>query len=176
MAVWGTLYIVCWRRRTHELNTIWDDYTVQEDIESLRKEFYGKTRINQVTDQPELYFTTVERLPLYLRSFLICLPCMAAAMSVIIAFLNMTGVIRPSANSVFDIPFLSRLADPGEIFDPEGYTNMVPSIAQAVITVAMNFAFRSVAKYTAELENHKTQKAFNNSVFIKRFIFEFTDF
>ena len=176
MAIWGTLYIVCWRRRTHELNTIWDDYTVQEDIESLRKEFYGKTRINQVTDQPELYFTTVERLPLYLRSLLICLPCMAAAMSVIIAFLNMTGVIRPSANSVFDIPFLSRLADPGEIFDPEGYTNMVPSIAQAVITVAMNFAFRSVAKYTAELENHKTQKAFNNSVFIKRFIFEFTDF
>ena len=28
MAVWGTLYIVSWRRRTHELNTLWDDYTV----------------------------------------------------------------------------------------------------------------------------------------------------
>jgi hypothetical protein len=41
----------------------------------------------------------------------------------------MTGVIRPTANSVFDIPFLSSLADPGEIFDPEGYTNMLPSIA-----------------------------------------------
>ena len=53
---------------------------------------------------------------------------------------------------------------------------MIPSIAQAIITVAMNFGFRSVAKYTAELENHRTQKAFNNSVFIKRFIFEFTDF
>lgn len=50
-------------------------------------------------------------------------------MLVIIAFLNMTGVIRPTPNSKFDIPFLSRLADPGQIFDPEGYTNMVPSIA-----------------------------------------------
>ena len=36
--------------------------------------------------------------------------------------------------------------------------------------------FRSVAKYTAGLENHKTQKEFNKSVFVKRFIFEFTDF
>jgi anoctamin-10 len=54
---------------------------------------------------------------------------MAAALSVIISFLNMTGVIRPTANSIFDIPFLSSLADPGEIFDPEGYTNMLPSIA-----------------------------------------------
>lgn len=40
----------------------------------------------------------------------------------------------------------------------------------------MNIQFRKVAIYTAELENHKTQRAFNNSVFIKRFIFEFTDF
>ena len=40
----------------------------------------------------------------------------------------------------------------------------------------MNFAFRSVAKFTAGLENHRTQMDFNRSVFIKRFIFEFTDF
>lgn len=95
---------------------------------------------------------------------------------VIIAFLNMTGVIRPTAHSYFDIPFLSRLADPGAVFDPDGYTNMVPSIAQAIITVIMNMGFRHVAKYTAGLENHKTQKTFNKSVFVKRFIFEFTDF
>lgn len=156
MAIWGTLYITSWRRRTFELNALWDDYTVQEDIESIRKEFYGRTRVNQVTDQPELYFTTIERLPLYFRSLCICLPCMAAAMSVIVAFLNMTGVIRPGRHAYFDIPWLSSLADPGEIFDPEGYANMIPSIAQAIITVVMNLAFRSVAKYTAELENHRT--------------------
>lgn len=176
MAVWGTLYITKWRRRTFELNTLWDDYTVQEDVESIRKEFYGRTRINEVTDQPELFFTFKERLPLYLKSLCICLPCLAGAMMVIIAFLNMTGVLRPHKTDFFDIPQLSQLADPGAVFDPEGYVNMIPSIAQAIITVAMNFGFRSVAKYTAELENHKTQKAFNNSVFIKRFIFEFTDF
>ena len=104
------------------------------------------------------------------------MPCLFGAMMVIIAFLNMTGVLRPEKQAFFDIPALSRLADPGAIFDPNGYTNLLPAIAQAGITVIMNFAFRRVAKYTAELENHKTQKDFNKSVFIKRFIFEFTDF
>ena len=40
----------------------------------------------------------------------------------------------------------------------------------------MNTKFRDVAHYTAAMENHKTQRSYNNSVFIKRFIFEFTDF
>lgn len=129
MAIWGTLYITMWRRHTHEINTTWDDYVVQEDLENFRKEFYGDTRIDEVTDQPELYFTFRQRLPLYIKSFLICLPCLFGAMMVIVAFLNMTGVIRPTEHSYFDIPFLSRLADPGAVFDPEGYTNIVPSIA-----------------------------------------------
>ena len=176
MAVWGTLYITNWRRHTHELNTLWDDYTVTEDIESFRKEFYGETRTNQVTDTPELHFTSLQRLPLYFKSFLICMPCLFTAMMVIIAFLNLTGVIRPGKSKFFDIPFLSRYADPGQLFDPDGYCNMCAGAAQAGITVCMNLAFRSVAKWTTEMENHRTQKDFNRSVFVKRFIFEFTDF
>lgn len=98
-------------------------------------------------------------------------------MGVIVAFLNATGVIRPcEEGSILDIPSLSRLADPGAIFDPEGYANMVPAIAQAIITILMNLAFKNVAIYTAEKENHATQSDFNKSVFIKRFLFEFCDF
>jgi len=55
-----------WRRRTHEINTTWDDYVVQEDIENLRKEFYGDKRISEVTDQEEIFFTFRKRLPLYI--------------------------------------------------------------------------------------------------------------
>ena len=74
------------------------------------------------------------------------------------------------------MPKLSVLADEGAIFDPEGNMNMVAAIAQAIVTIVMNIYFAKIANYTAELENHKTQRAYNNSVFIKRFIFEFTDF
>lgn len=74
------------------------------------------------------------------------------------------------------MPKLSALADEGAIFDPEGNMNMVLSIAQAILTIVMNIAFRKVAHWTADMENHKMQRSYNNSVFIKRFIFEFTDF
>ena len=92
-------------------------------------------------------------------------------------FLNATGVIRPDHHGgAFDIPQLSHLADEGAYLDPEGNMNMGAAILQAIVTMVMNQQFRRVAIWTAELENHKTQRAFNNSVFIKRFIFEFTDF
>ena len=98
-------------------------------------------------------------------------------MFIIVCFLNCTGVIRPEHHGgVFDMPVLSRLADEGAIFDPNSYMNFVPSIAQTVVTLLINIQFRKVAIWTSEFENYKTQSAFDFSVFIKRFIFEFTDF
>ena len=44
------------------------------------------------------------------------------------------------------------------------------------MTLLINTQFRKVAIWTSELENYKTQSSFDYSVFIKRFIFEFTDF
>lgn len=70
----------------------------------------------------------------------------------------------------------SRLANEGAIFDPEGRMNMVASIAQTILTTIANKKFAKVAMRTAKMENHKTQRAYETSVFVKRFIFEFTDF
>lgn len=54
--------------------------------------------------------------------------------------------------------------------------NLVASIAQAIITTILNMQFKKIAVYTANLENHRQQKNHDRSIFIKRFIFEFTDF
>lgn len=113
----------------------------------------------------------------YVQSFLVCFPCWVGCCFIIVAFLNATGVIRPHHHSGwFDMPSLSKLADEGALFDPEGNANMIAAIAQAILTMVMNIYFAKIANWTANLENHKTQRAYNNSVFIKRFIFEFTDF
>lgn len=40
----------------------------------------------------------------------------------------------------------------------------------------INQQFRKVAQWTTDIENHKTQDSYAYSLFIKRFIFEFTDF
>ena len=68
------------------------------------------------------------------------------------------------------------MADEGAIFDPNGNLNMVAGIAQGIVTMLMNLKFRSVAEWTTNMENHKSVINHNNSIFIKRFIFEFSDF
>ena len=44
---------------------------------------------------PDTVFSFAERLPYYLISAVICIPCLGLCIFVIICFLNMTGVIRP---------------------------------------------------------------------------------
>jgi hypothetical protein len=177
MSLWGTVYLCSWRRHCKGLDILWDDYIVENDAEDLRKEFVGEPCINPITDKPDTYQPTSQKIKQYTISFIICFPCWCVCCLIIVAFLNATGVIRPDHHGgAFDIPELSHLADPGNYCDPEGNINMVVSIAQAIMTMIMNQYFRKVAIYTADMENHKTQRAYNNSIFIKRFIFEFTDF
>jgi anoctamin-10 len=157
MSLWGTFFLVYWRRRSSGLNILWDDYVIQHDEEDLRKEFKGDEYINPITDKPDTYMPMKKRLPLYVQSFIICFPCWCAVCFIVVAFLNVTGVIRPGHHGgAFDIPFLSAMADEGATFDPEGYANMGMAIVQAIVTIIMNMQFRNVAIFTAELENHKT--------------------
>jgi len=177
MSLWGTVFLVSWRRHCRGLDILWDDYVIEHDAEDLRKEFKGEPCINPVTDLPDTYFPAKKRLVEYFKSFLICFPCWVFCCWVIVCFLNATGVIRPHHHGgLFDMPTLSILADQGQIFDPDYNMNMVVSIGQAIATIVMNIYFSKIAHWTANMENHKTQRSYNNSVFIKRFIFEFTDF
>jgi len=39
MSLWGTVFLVSWRRHCRGLDILWDDYVVENDAEDLRKEF-----------------------------------------------------------------------------------------------------------------------------------------
>lgn len=39
MSLWGTIFLVCWRRHCRGLDILWDDYVIEHDAEDLRKEF-----------------------------------------------------------------------------------------------------------------------------------------
>lgn len=158
MTFWGVYFIYKWNRHQRGLNVAWDNYTSLDTSHTeLRNEFRGSTGISPVTDKQDTFFTFKQRLPYYLVSLLICLPCLAGCIGVTICFLNLTGVIRPKDHGgAFDIPQLSSLADEGAIFDPEGYPCMAIGIVQALTTVLMNLAFRRVASWSSNFENHKS--------------------
>jgi len=96
----------------------------------LRKDFRGEKKYDPVTDTMQNSFSSLQRIPLYLKSFAECFVCWLGCCFGIICFLNMTGAIRPDHHGgMLDIPFLSRLANEGSVFDPEGRLNIVVSIA-----------------------------------------------
>jgi hypothetical protein len=53
---------------------------------------------------------------------------------------------------------------------------IMPSIVQSIISVILNEFFKPVAAKATQIENHRTQTDFNNSLIIKRFAFNFCDF
>ena len=158
MTFWGVFFNVNWARHQRGLNITWGVYATKANEEqNMRKEFRGTEQISKVTDRPDQHFSFNERLPRYLVSFAICLPCLFSCMCIIVCFLNLTGVIRPEHHGgFFDIPWMSAMANEGAIFDPNGNMNMVISVVQAIVTVLINLQFRKVAAWTADFENHKS--------------------
>ena len=72
--------------------------------------------------------------------------------------------------------FLSQFCKEGAIFDPMSNMALIPTIIQVVISIIMNEKFKVVALKATEIENHRCQTHFNNSLIIKRFAFMFADY
>jgi anoctamin-10 len=87
--------------------------------------------------------------------------------------MNMDGTIQD--NTVFSIPFLSNLHREGGIFDLNGILVNILPILQAQAIAYMNSTFGKIAVYTTERENHKVKSNYENTVILKRYIFEFMD-
>lgn len=90
---------------------------------------------------------------------------------------NLTGVITAEkhGDNIFLMPMLADLAVEGAIFDANSNAAYITTIFQVVCTMFVNGYFREVAKYCTNRENHKYQSSYDNSLIVKRFIFEFSD-
>uniref|UniRef100_A0A7S0IR28 Anoctamin transmembrane domain-containing protein n=1 Tax=Calcidiscus leptoporus TaxID=127549 RepID=A0A7S0IR28_9EUKA len=93
--------------------------------------------------------------------------------------LNLQGYISEHARRMLGVRvhyhFLARLAQPGAVFDPNGSLFFVPVVMHAVTIQVLNATYRSIARQLTEFENHRTARAFDNSLVAKRFAFEAFD-
>lgn len=89
---------------------------------------------------------------------------------------NITGVIiADSKYDQFHICLLADLAKPGALFDAESNMAYITTIGQVILTMMLNLLFREVATFCTDRENHKYKSSYENSLLVKRFIFEFFD-
>lgn len=112
-----------------------------------------------------------------LESVIIILPCFAFVFFFLVCCYNITGVVcdTHAKYDLFLIPWLADMAKPDGIFDVSTNWAYIPSIGQTILTMFINKAYREVAIYTTDRENHKYQSNYDNSLILKRFLFEFSD-
>ena len=93
--------------------------------------------------------------------------------------LNLQGYISPDARRVLGVPVyfesLAAIAQPGALFDPAANLSLLPVALHAVVISLLNKAFRTVAQALTDFENHRTQRSHDDSLIIKRFVFEAFD-
>lgn len=158
IAAWGTVYLEIWRRRESSLAIKWGMMDYEED-EVARPQFKGITRRSPVTDElDEVFYANQKRrkyntLGIVVSIILICL---------ILAIVAGITILRWELTS--------RLVYYG--IDFSGY---ICSTINAIQIQIFNFVYGLIAVKLTELENHRTQSEFENSLIVKTFVFQFVN-
>lgn len=191
--IWSILLYRFWERREYELAYEWGtlemtsdvmaavmeaDYNLDGGLYSHRRpEFVGFLRISPVTGEEELYFPSRRRKLQYAVSALVTCLMLTVAFWVMILSLNLQGYIRPrNQYHPFHFNDVAKLSMEGEIFDNKSaWMSFVPVVLHSVCILLLNSLYRRVSSKLTDWENHETQTAHDNSLILKRFLFEAFD-
>lgn len=185
--IWSVVFLKYWKRHEIRLSHRWGvllgEYEKQKYF-FLRPEFHGRLRKSPVTGMMEVHYPSYKRQLKFVVSALITIAMLNAAFWTMIASLNMQGYINPKHDPdrwhdgnkhPFHWPALSKLAEPGQVFDMNTLRCFFPVIIHVAIIFTFNNIYRVIATYLTQWENHQTQLNFSNSLILKRFMFEAFD-
>jgi len=186
--IWAIVYCRFWKRQEHRLAYSWGTYA-QSAYERkgyfLRPEFKGTPRKSPVTGAMEMYYPASRRRLKYIVSALITVVLLGVAFFVMIMSLNLQGYIQPKRDPErwgehhrhpFHVPALSLLAEEGQIFDAAStWKCLTPVVLHVLCIFSMNYVYRRIAERMTDWENHETVFGHQNSLILKRFLFEAFD-
>ncbi|KAK3237448.1 hypothetical protein CYMTET_52480 [Cymbomonas tetramitiformis] len=176
MVIWATLFNKFWRRESNRWAQKWGTLN-EEDVDEIRPEFTGTMRKSPITGLMERYSPDWLRYCKYFGSALVTSVMLFIAFSVMVCSLNLQGYIHN--NGMFHVPALAKFSAPGEIFDPvngDFLPCLVPTIVHSLAIMVLNqYIYRRIAVGLTDWENHRTESSFENSLILKRFLFEAFD-
>lgn len=148
----------------------------------MRPSYYGSEIVNPVTGQKELHYPAWKRRLKFVASAVVTAAMLAVAFSVMVCSLNLQGYIRAidrfDRRNPFYVSALARFAEPGAVFDPNGFIlwTLIPVVCHSAIIFVLNqLVYRRIAEALTRWENHRTEQEFANALVLKRFCFEFFD-
>lgn len=172
--VWATLYVIHWGRTSSELTTKWHSYSKYQRLADRRPEFKGKTRINPITELPELYHPKKQLYFHYLVSLLYTVPLLLVAGLVVVVCLNMSAYTTEST-SIY-MPYFAKMAQKGGIFEVGTIGYYIPTVLQVIGIAYINGIYQKVSYRRTVAENHMMKSDFDNALIVKRFAFMFISY
>ncbi|KAM7534107.1 hypothetical protein Aperf_G00000115486 [Anoplocephala perfoliata] len=175
MAVWATLFMESWKRYQNVLAHRWNVQQLEPIDEPARPEFLAllkkrgyKATINPVTgrEEPTIPFWS-RKLPimsLSITSVLFgVLLCLAALVGVIFYRLVVNTLLKQSDNDL-----ISSVA--GMI------TTVTSSCINLVFIFILKFIYDRIAVKLTDMENHRTQSEYDNSLTLKLYLLQFVNY
>jgi len=177
---WAVVCNRCWERREAELAYNWGTFSLTDgDRRSLgmRHGFKGKMQRSPITGRMERFYPSSKRRMKYVASTMITLFLLACACVVLVISMNLQGYVsRGEEGHPLYFPFFAQLAEEGGIFDAKStWRGFLPVILRAIVVVNMNQRYSQIAEKLTEWENHETTLEHQNSVILKRVLFEAFD-
>ncbi|OMJ74149.1 hypothetical protein SteCoe_27004 [Stentor coeruleus] len=156
ISIWGTVFLEVWKRKESSFAIIWGQ-TEFEKIEIPRPQFKGELRRSPITDDmEEIYYSEKRR---YKYFFL--------AGSVTILIILMVLAIVAS--------LIILKARDDMIYNEINFAGPVCSIVNAIQIQLFNVIYTKLVKILTNLENHRTQNQYEDSLILKTFAFQFVN-
>ena len=173
ICLWTQFFSVFWNRKTSELKIEWDNYGDAYDRENTRKEFKGVYKKSPITEKYEKFYSMKSRLMQYFISFCVSMSILFMAFATNVLFLNLKGDIDEKSYNYLYYPSLRKLSRKGEVFEIGSTANTLIGVIQVICLTGLNMLNRKLAIQTTNNENHKVKSTYENSLILKRFVFEF---
>mmetsp|Transcript_23406 Transcript_23406/g.41527 ORF Transcript_23406/g.41527 Transcript_23406/m.41527 type:complete len:633 (-) Transcript_23406:166-2064(-) len=147
--VWTAAYQVSWRRKAFESSVKFGTQDADED-ELVRHEFQGVSRINPITDQPELYFPSKQRYWRQVVSYT------STALMISLALAATIGIFLYKATAKQAGKWVGVLS--------------------AVQVISFSIIYNKLALKLNDWENHKTETEFKNHLVVKKVCFQLINY
>eukprot|EP01023_Acetabularia_acetabulum_P030851 TRINITY_DN29039_c0_g1_i5.p1 TRINITY_DN29039_c0_g1~~TRINITY_DN29039_c0_g1_i5.p1 ORF type:complete len:543 (-),score=74.26 TRINITY_DN29039_c0_g1_i5:5-1633(-) len=172
IVIWAVSFIKSWRRQAMILALEWNTLEF-ESVKVIRPEFRGTIGISPITGAKERQYPARKRFYFYILSVAVTSILMSMVFVLIVCSLNFQGYIQDK--EIFYIPSISKYSAEGAIFseDANFILALVPTIIHVLMITTINSKiYRPIAEFLTQLENHETEEQHENSLILKRFLFE----
>ena len=176
MVFWAACFVVFWEKKQNTLNYKFRYFgksvAHHDDLNKNLEENSGMLQqVDPVSGTKLLIYPQSKQLIRYLQSFLVSLPILAITLLFLVFSLNLRGYVSPDHAWLY-IQSISSFSNTDELFDQNSYMANIPVLLHVIVLFNINNFYSSMSKWSSKREIHKTLQGEENSLIVKRVIFE----